>query len=291
MQRGTEGATTFPNAQASEPRSAISALGATVGSLFTIGWVALVSFSFTTMLGGAQNDIELFKAMLWPFVVLGLGVPLIVFVWFGGVGIVSELARLRGQLSKLDQYIEGFRRMEETSVKIRDNLASSTTDIDTSASQITDASNALNAHAEQIKREAAQLVATLEKRTQLTTSSSASAGDAASKQDGIKERFSDILRAADEIFYARLAERNDSPGRGNRRLVVAPGGTNKSQLTGALLERLDEVEQKFLSKTYRLDMRSRMTGRSNITEDQLAELESLRDTLFPQNNLDERDDP
>lgn len=254
---------------------AITNLGASLGSLFTIIWVALVAYIFVTLLDRAQNDVELLKTMLWPSIVIGLGVPLIVFVWFGGVSIVSELARLRSHLSKLDRYVVAFQEMEETSKDITQNLSVASSMMDTSAASITNASNALNANVEQIKSEIEPIVGRIEKLGAARSDQLTASVERKSDLDEIKDRFSDILKAADSIFYAKLAERNESPGRGNRRLVVAPGGTNKSSLTEELKDRLTASEAEFLRTAYKLDMNSRLKGRANITEHDLKNLERL----------------
>jgi hypothetical protein len=73
--------------------------GATAGSLFSIGWAALIGYGFIRLLSSfGANAAELLPQLIWPAIVLALGVPLIVFVWFGGTSIVVGLARLREHL-------------------------------------------------------------------------------------------------------------------------------------------------------------------------------------------------
>ncbi|AXE66003.1 hypothetical protein BBF93_18490 [Hyphomonas sp. CACIAM 19H1] len=258
---------------------AITTLGASLGSLFTILWVALVAFIFVGLLDRAQNDVELLKTMLWPSIVVGLGVPLIVFVWFGGVSIVSELARLRGHLAQLDKYVSSFQDMEETSKDIAHNISVASSTMDSSAASITNASNALNANVEQIKSEIEPIVTRFESIATGRSNQTANSVERTSQLDQIKDRFSEILKAADAVFYAKLSERNESPGRGNRRLVVAPGGTNKGALTEELRDKLTETEFSFLRTAYKLDMNSRLKGRSNITEEDLIKLDRLNEQV------------
>jgi len=252
----------------------MTVVGATIGSVFSIFWVAATGFFFLKLLERFSADASLLSQLIWPVVVLALGVPLIVFVWFGGSSVVIGLSKLRKQLDKLDEYVDGFNEIQTRSTEIKQNMESASSTV----------SNAANSFSENIERFQQDVKPLLEmdlaKRGQ-PSSLTAPVVVEDEELTEVKRRFGAIMSAANSYFYAALTRRNERPGKGNRRIVVAPGGADKFSIAEQLAQDgfLSPPIATLVKDIYYLDMSTRSTGRKTVKKDELSSLEDRIKTL------------
>jgi hypothetical protein len=159
--------------------------------------------------------------------------------------------------------------MEARSVEIRQNM-------DSASSTVSNAANAFSANMQQFEQDVRPV---LESRLEALQSRSASNLEKAPEIDEMilekKRRLGALLKEADNIFYEALSRRNDKPGKGHRRIVVAPGGSDKYDISRMLGEEgwLEPDVAKTISDIYLLDMQTRPTGRKSIVENTLSAFE------------------
>lgn len=252
----------------------MSVLGATIGSVFSILWVLITGIYFLQLLTRFKADAALLSQLVWPAVVLALGVPLIVFVWFGGSSVVMGLAKLRKQLDKLDEYVDGFNEIQTRSTEIKQNMESASSTV----------SNAANSFSENIERFQQDVKPLLEMDLANRTQPSSSAAPLVVEDEElteVKRRLGHIMSAANAYFYAALTKRNERPGKGNRRIVVSPGGADKFSIAEQLAQDgfMPPPIAALVKDIYYLDMSTRSTGRKTVKKDELSSLEDRIKTL------------
>lgn len=254
----------------------MSVLGATIGSIFSIAWVLLTGLYFLHLLTRFKADAALLSQLVWPAVVLALGVPLIVFVWFGGSSVVMGLAKLRKHLDKLDEYVSGFDEIEAKSSDIRQNM-------DSASSNVTSAANTFSANIERFEQDVRPLLEADISRRRQPDAVAAARPEEDLRVIEVKRRLGDILTAANNRFYEALDRKNQKPGKGRRRIVVAPGGSDKYLIAAQLVQDgfLSPEVGETLVEIFTLDMNTRPTGRKTLTDEALARMEAKIAQLPP----------
>jgi hypothetical protein len=250
--------------------SVIPVRGALIGSFFTIVWFVAIACGFAFLLHQFDADRAFVSTLVWPVIAAALGVPLIVFLWFGGISIVVGLARTREHLEKLGDYVQKFDDMEAKSQEI-------STKMNEASEPLTNAANSFSAASERFINE---ILPELEKanRGHEETGKQASTAPADSEDQDLKrkkKKLGRLINRADTLFFGALAKRNEAPGKGNRRIVVPPGGTEKPRIT-KILESENHLEPErasVLKEIYDLDVRTRSTGRKTLEESKLDELD------------------
>jgi len=263
------------------------------GAVFTVVWVICIGALFALLLGvfhdtnQAIAEIRTTAAgLIWPFVILALGVPIIVFVWFGGYEAILRLADLRRHLDKIGQYTNDFEHMNQTASTLKGHM-------DGASESVAKASNSINSNFEEFENVISPKIESFIKRLKgalPTLEESASASMEVEFDNSPKPaNFDDLHSLANEIFYEALDNRNASPGRGRNQLVVSRGGWDKPRIIEKLREedRLREGTAKDLSRVFQLETSTRRWGREKIEALEIQQLyirlqQAWREYLTPE---------
>lgn len=96
--------------------------------------------------GDSTRAVDVLQAMLWPFTVVMLGFPLLIFLAFGGMRVIRELVSLQGMVARLPADIEAmrgaaeaFKGVKDDIGRARDDLVRARTDISLATSEMSQA--------------------------------------------------------------------------------------------------------------------------------------------------------
>lgn len=262
----------------SNSKSAQNYGGPIWGATFTVVWVIAVGSLFSVLLGAFDQetpDIESMRTaaidLIWPFVALALGVPIIVFIWFGGYQAISRLADMRKHLDRLGQYTNDFERMSETAAQLKGHMEGA-------SESVAKASNSINSNFEDfetvISPKIDQFIATAKASLSQNITAIGTTESSAQSSDKLLVSFEMLHSLANDMFYEVLDHRNASPGRGRNQLVVARGGWDKSRLVSKLQEeqRFKQQTAADLSRVFELEAKTRRWGRETIATEEILEL-------------------
>ncbi|MBU1288117.1 MAG: hypothetical protein KJ871_10370 [Alphaproteobacteria bacterium] len=264
-----------------------STTGPAFGAIFTVVWVFAIGALFALLLGtfdptgGGVSELRTAAApLIWPFISLALGVPIIVFVWFGGYAAIIRLADLKNHLEHLGTYASDFDRMAETAKELNVNVSAA-------SSAAAEASNQINSNFEKYENSIAPRIAQYFESVKGQASGTipkpapALAGDATlhvrlateDMSDG-EASFDEMHQLANDMFYEALSRRNDSPGRGRNQLVVARGGWNKAEIVRKLRDenRFEPDTAESLILAFEMEASSRRWGRENLDQNEILRL-------------------
>lgn len=257
-----------------EPKRA----GPVWGAVFTVVWVVCVGALFSALLGVFHDTNQAIveirttaAGLIWPFVILALGVPVIVFVWFGGYEAISRLADLRRHLDKIGQYTNDFEHMNQTASTLKSHM-------DGASESVAKASNSINSNFEEfenvISPKIESLMKSLKGALEPGTESAPVFRELDVNSPSKSTTFDDLHSLANEVFYEALDNRNASPGRGRNQLVVSRGGWDKPRIIEKLREedRLREGTAKDLARVFQLETSTRRWGREKIETSEIQEL-------------------
>lgn len=248
--------------------------GAFAGSAFTVAWVIAVAAMFYWLQSRFEISAQLLTDLIWPIIALSLGVPFIVFIWFGGFSIVVGMANLREHLEKLDNYVSSFDDMESRSAEIRSNM-------DSASLTVSSAANTFSANLDRFEQDVKPVLEKLnsEQNSGAKDSPKEEQDDADLKQK--KRRLGHLINLADAVLYQALNKRNERPGKGKRRIVVSPGGSDKASISQQLSGEnwLDREVSTLMVDIYTMDMATRPTRRASLTDEDLSQLESRQSVL------------
>lgn len=116
--------------------------------LALLAWVVLCGAVFWYLYSSiVESDptasVPALQGMLWPFTVVTLGIPLLVFLAFGGLRAIRELVSLQSMITKLPNDIESmreavqvFKGVKDDIARARDDLVRARTDISLASSEI-----------------------------------------------------------------------------------------------------------------------------------------------------------
>lgn len=271
--------------------------GPAIGVAFSVVWFLLVAACLAWLVGfggGEEVDrgraVSIIRDLIWPLTVVGLGIPLIAFIWFGGFSAISRLRELRTHLVKLDDHI---RRIDELEKQTKDlnsqlfayqDLVSKISDegskLQEGLSSIelvsTKAAQSISEATTQVDRSVADLKRRIEKLEGAHSPESLSNGD-----DDLEENYSDfeeVYDLAEKIFYRFLNNYNENPGSGNHRLFVQRGGWGKADISLTLRTkgRMPIAIADALMRFYEIEGQTRRSGRENVDQ---AELQAIRNKL------------
>ena len=249
------------------------------GAIFTVVWVICVGSLFAILLGAFQvrdNNLQEMQmaatSLIWPFVALALGVPIIVFVWFGGYEAISRLADLRKHLDKIGEYTADFDRMGETAATLKSHMEGA-------SESVAKASNSINSNFEEFETKISPKIDTLISglKVQLPTAAN---GDQPNRymqiSKPVSSGFDELHTISNDIFYWILASRNAAPGKGRNQIVVSRGGWDKSAIVKKLQEegRINEEIADALARVFELGVSSRRWGRDKVDSAEISALHS-----------------
>lgn len=254
------------------------------GAIFTVFWVVLASTVFALLIGynGGQISIENQKVaqqLIWPFVVICLGVPVIILIWFGGISAIAQLRSIKKHLESLDQYVDTFDSMATKASEARAQLQEShdiATKLQVSASE---ASNTITRNISEFEDD---LKTWFEDRLSDSNATNNTTPTIIEEHNAtIPQRFKRIYTPAINRFYEILYARNERPGRGRRQLYLTQGGWNKLELLHQIREEFEvddkdykDEEFNFLREVFEMEQSSRFQKRTNISEEKLSRLEA-----------------
>lgn len=258
--------------------------GPLLGAIFTIVWVTIAAGAFGLLVGYFEDPQPAefrssIDSLAWPFVAVSLGVPFLVFVWFGGYAALARLGELRSHLSKLGQYASDFEKLADTAKEVNENLSAASI-------SVSEAANAINSNFDDYEKNISpQIEAYFDSvRHDVTREDAVEAEDGAmfAFVANVEQLFIDLYNDADPIFYSYVRRRNENPGRGKRQLVVTRGGWNKADIVQQLVDEqwLNENQGRVLQDVFQAEFSSRRHGRHLLNLDNVQEMRRRFDQEF-----------
>lgn len=222
-------------------------------------WIGMCTWLFWAFLNRIPNgyEIESVRVLIWPFVTILIAMPVMAIAIMGGLKLLTEVLKLQELLTDLPKHATRIEQVVPKLVAPLSELSTHSSTLEAMASQLADMQSEITSMRARTNERAVE--------------------PAEVQRERRVEALSQHLTRATTIFKEAAERYENENGEGVRRVSgwILPESVDELYESKLLNKRQTE----YIHAALEVDRRTRRTGRSNLRDEDIVELNSKADQL------------